>query len=219
MCSRRAHLTDLDTGKTRSKHCISQPKRVEKVQKEERFHRSGVHRYTGQISEKNPRYRESQEAQGWTEERCAEYDALAQEDHSYSLTTAEYLRHASNWKIQLNSSGPNGPMAKRSDYQETVQLKASTTPRIRRNPGRAHPLRRTKVEQILTTSSQRHVKTVLVWTREQDGSIILHLPHLHLGNILTNGGTRTSGTAEVSNEFRIATFSIFLSQVSFTYSR
>ena len=45
---------------------------------------------------------------------------------------------------------------------------------------------------------------------------MLHLPHLHPGNTLTNGGTRTSGTAEVSNEFRIATFSIFVSQVSFT---
>ena len=58
------------------------------------------------------------------------------------------------------------------------------------------------MEQILTTSSQRHVKTVLVWTREQDGSIILHLPHLHPGNTLTNGGTRTSGTAEVGQSRR-----------------
>ena len=81
--------------------------------------------YTGILHRllKNPRCRESKEAHGWTEERCAEYDALAQEDHSYTLTTAEYLRHASHWKIQLNSSGRNGPMAKRSDYQKAVRLK------------------------------------------------------------------------------------------------
>ena len=48
----------------------------------------------------SPRYRASQTEQGWTEELCAKYDALAQEDHSYTYTAWEHRRLASTWKLQ-----------------------------------------------------------------------------------------------------------------------
>ena len=158
--SRRAHLTDLDTGKLRSKDCITQPKTRRKGAERRkipqvrstRVYWTDFWKIRGVANHKKHRGGQKKDVQSTT----------------YTLTTTEYLLHASHWKIQLNSSGPNGPMAKRSDYQETVRLKARKSASIQEN----------KVEQILTTSSQRHVKTVLVWTREQDGSIMLHLPHL-----------------------------------------
>ena len=38
---------------------------------------------------RNPVYRESQLAIGWTEQTCKEWDELAQEDHTYRLTPEE----------------------------------------------------------------------------------------------------------------------------------
>ena len=38
---------------------------------------------------RDPVYRESQLAIGWTEHRCKEWDELAKEDHTYRLTPEE----------------------------------------------------------------------------------------------------------------------------------
>ena len=41
---------------------------------------------------RDPVYRESQLAIGWTEQKCKELDELAQEDHTYRLTPEEEKR-------------------------------------------------------------------------------------------------------------------------------
>ena len=38
---------------------------------------------------RDPVYRESQLAIGWTEQKCREWDELAKEDHTYHLTPEE----------------------------------------------------------------------------------------------------------------------------------
>ena len=60
---------------------------------------------------------------GWNEAQCEEVDKVAQEDHTYKLTKAEYLRYRPNWCLQPNNSGNNGPMATRPDYRAAVALK------------------------------------------------------------------------------------------------
>ena len=48
-------------------------------------HFTGIHdRYL-----RDPVYRESQLAIGWSEQKCKEWDKLAQEDHTYKLTPEE----------------------------------------------------------------------------------------------------------------------------------
>ena len=42
---------------------------------------------------RDPVYRESLLAIGWTEQKCKERDELAQEDHTYHLTPEEYRRY------------------------------------------------------------------------------------------------------------------------------
>ena len=53
---------------------------------------------------------------GWTEDHCARLDEIAAEDHCY-IATAERARRENTWVLVLNSSGPNGPMSQREDYQ------------------------------------------------------------------------------------------------------
>ena len=42
---------------------------------------------------RDPVYRESQLAIGWSEQRCKEWDELAQEDYTYKLTPEERRRY------------------------------------------------------------------------------------------------------------------------------
>ena len=39
---------------------------------------------------RDPVYRESQLAIGWTEQKCKEMDELAEEDHTYHLSTEDF---------------------------------------------------------------------------------------------------------------------------------
>ena len=59
---------------------------------------------------RDPVYRESQLAIGWTEQECKEMDELAKEDHTYHLSTEEFERYQGQWYPTLNKSGKNGPM-------------------------------------------------------------------------------------------------------------
>ena len=70
-------------------------------------------------------YRESQLAIGWTEQKCKEMDELAQEDHTYHLTSEERRRYHNQWYLTLNKSGKNGHMKLRSDFRATVHHKKS----------------------------------------------------------------------------------------------
>ena len=69
-----------------------------------------------------PIYRQSQLDIGWTEVHCARLDEIAAEDHSYIATAAERARRENTWVLVLNSSGPNGPMNQREDYQEAKRI-------------------------------------------------------------------------------------------------
>ena len=76
---------------------------------------------------RDPIYRESQLAIGWTELNCLEWDELAQEDHTYGLTPEEKKRY------QRNTAGK-----KKKAYETTIRFssrclnKKSSTPRVRR---------------------------------------------------------------------------------------
>ena len=54
-----------------------------------------------------PVHRESQLAIGWTEQKCKEWDELAQEDHTYHLTPEERRRYQGQWYLTLNKAGGN----------------------------------------------------------------------------------------------------------------
>ena len=67
--------------------------------------------------------RESQLAIGWTDQKCREWDELAQEYHTYHLTPEEQRRYQGQWYLTLNKSGKNGPMKLRSDFRAAVSIK------------------------------------------------------------------------------------------------
>ena len=72
---------------------------------------------------RDPIYRESQLAIGWTEQKCKELDELAKEDHTYRLTPEQKRRYQGQWFLTLNKSGKNGPMKLRSDFRAAVSMK------------------------------------------------------------------------------------------------
>ena len=81
---------------------------------------------------RDPVYRESQLAIGWTEQKCKELDELAKEDLSHRLTPEEKRRYQGQWYLTLNESGTNEPMKLRSDFRAAVSIRKSSTPRGRR---------------------------------------------------------------------------------------
>ena len=72
---------------------------------------------------RDPVYRESQLAIGWSEQKCKELDELAKEVHTYHLSTEEFRRYQGQWYLTLNESGKHGPMRLRPDFRAAVSLK------------------------------------------------------------------------------------------------
>ena len=72
---------------------------------------------------RDPVYRESQLAIGWSEQKCQEWDELAKEDHTYKLTPEERRRYKGQGYLTLNKEGKHGPMKLRSDYRAAVMMK------------------------------------------------------------------------------------------------
>ena len=81
-----------------------------------------------------PVYRDSQLKIDWTEEKCIAIDKLAQEDHSYRLSSDEYERYEKTWYLTLKS-GKNAPMRLRSDFRTAVTL----INRLHRESGEERP--------------------------------------------------------------------------------
>ena len=79
---------------------------------------------------RDPVYRESQLAIGWTEQKCKEWDAFAKEDYTHHLTP-EKQRYQGQWYLTLHKAGKNGPTKLRSDFRGAVLMKKRFTPRIR----------------------------------------------------------------------------------------
>ena len=72
---------------------------------------------------RDPVYRESQLAIGWTEQKCKELDEFSKEDHTYRLIPEEQRRYQGQWYLTLNRSGKNGLMILRSDFRPAVSIK------------------------------------------------------------------------------------------------
>ena len=72
---------------------------------------------------RDPVDRESQLANGWSEQKCKEMDELAKENHTYHLSTEEFKRYLGQWYLTLNKSGKNGPMRLRPDFRAAVSLR------------------------------------------------------------------------------------------------
>ena len=64
---------------------------------------------------------------GWTEQKCKEWDELAQEDQTYRLTPEECRRYQGQWCPTLNKSGQNEPIQLRSDFRAAVSLKKTVS--------------------------------------------------------------------------------------------
>ena len=69
---------------------------------------------------RDPVYRETRLAIGWTEQKLHE---LEKEDHTYRLTPEEKRRYQGQWYLTLNKSGKNGLMKLRFDFGAAVSMK------------------------------------------------------------------------------------------------
>ena len=99
-------------------------------------HFTGIH----DLFLRDPVYRESQLAIGWTEQKCKEWDELTKEDYTHKLTPEERRRYQGQWYLTLNREGKNGPVKLRSDFRAAVSMKN----RLRQQAGeqieeRLHP--------------------------------------------------------------------------------
>ena len=82
---------------------------------------------------RDPVYRESQLAIGWTEQKCKEWDELAKEDHTYHLTPEEKKRYQGQWYLTLNKEGQKWAYETSICFRAAVMMKKIVyTPRIRR---------------------------------------------------------------------------------------
>ena len=55
------------------------------------------------------------------EEVCRKWDVLAEQDHTYRMSEAEYFHYMQNWWISLNKSGNDTPpLRKRSDFNQAL---------------------------------------------------------------------------------------------------
>ena len=86
-----------------------------------------------------PRYRQSQSDIGWTEEHCARLDEIAAEEDSFFAAGAERTKRENTWVLVLNSSGPNGTMNQREDYQEAKIIRERLFQESGKADTRLHP--------------------------------------------------------------------------------
>ena len=96
---------------------------------------------------RDPVYRESQLAIGWSEQKCKEWDELAKEDHTYRLTPEDKKRYQGQWYLTLNNAGKNGLMKLRSDFPAAVMMKN----RLHHDPGEP-------IEEPIHPSQQRRIR-------------------------------------------------------------
>ena len=78
---------------------------------------------------RDPVYRESQLAIGWTEQKCKEWNEFAQEDHTYRLTPEEKRRYQGHWYLTLNKSGTYETSIR---FSSCCLCEKPSTPRVRR---------------------------------------------------------------------------------------
>ena len=65
------------------------------------------------------------------EDVCLKWDDLAEQDFTYRMTESKYFRYKQNWWISFNNSGDQGPLRKRSDFNQA----SSTLDRLHQESG------------------------------------------------------------------------------------
>ena len=80
---------------------------------------------------RDPDFRKSMLEHDRDEDVCLKWDDLAEQDFTYRMTESEYFRYKQNWWISLNKSGDQGPLRKRSDFNQAL----STLNRLHQESG------------------------------------------------------------------------------------
>ena len=159
---------------------------------------------------RDPVYRESQLAIGWSEQECKEWDELAKEDHTYKLTPEKKKRFLGQWYLALNKAGKNGPMKLRSDYRAAVLMK-----NLGYTTNQENQLKRPSIQDNKDTYdkdkklSPKITCPALELTNIQDGNIGLHLQ-------VPLVGTHSNGVGSELTIFLLK--SLFFVTVGFVYS-
>ena len=138
------------------------------MQKEERFHKSKLHRHTGQILEKPKVSRITRSSRMGRSKLCSTRYIGSRR----SLVSAHEVRISGSfikWIIQLKSSGHNGRMATRPDNRAAVQLKH----RLHHESGefkKSQSIQKNNIGHARRVSLQLHIQQVLASIRRQDGN-------------------------------------------------
>ena len=152
---------------------------------------------------RDPVYRESQLAIGWTDQECKEWDELvAKEDHTYKLTPEEKRRYKGHWYLTLNKTGKNGPVKLRSDYRAAVTMKNRYTTN-HENQLKSPSIQVSKdAYDEDKTFSQKITCPALELINIHDGNIALQLQ-------VPRGGTNPNGVGSELTIFFCSTLSLF----------
>ena len=81
---------------------------------------------------RDPVYRESQLAIGWTEQKCKEWDEHAKEDHACHLSPGEFRRYQGQWYLTLNKTGKKWSYEASIRFSSCCLCQKSSARRVRR---------------------------------------------------------------------------------------
>ena len=69
---------------------------------------------------RDPDFRKSMLEHDRDEDVCLIWDNLAEQDFTFRMSETEYFHYRQNWWISLNKSGDQGPLRKRSDFNQAL---------------------------------------------------------------------------------------------------
>ena len=112
---------------------------------------------------RDPAYRESQLAIGWSEQKRTEMDELAKQNHTYRLSEEEFKRNQGKLNLTLNKASKNRPMRLRPDFRAAVLMKN----RLHHESGepieeRIHPGQRRRIQQGQEVFSEEYFSSARV---------------------------------------------------------
>ena len=100
---------------------------------------------------RDPDFRKSMLEHDRDEDVCLKWDDLAEQEFTYRMSESEYFHYRQNWWISLNKSGDQGPLRKRSDFNQAL----STLNHLHRESGgqQLRPMPYWKYQQRQPSSS------------------------------------------------------------------
>ena len=150
----------------------------------------------------DPVSRESQLANGWTEQKCKEWDQIAEEDHTYKLTPEEKRRYKGHWCLTLNNTGTD--LWRFDLITEPLYHESGEPSEKPIHPGQQRRIwRGQEISQKITCPALELINV-------QDGNIGLQLQ-------VPRSGTNPNGVGSELTFF-FARISLFLVTVGFVYS-